>query len=186
MPILMKYLTEFAPLLVFFIAYKYYNDDIMIATKYLMGFSILSMGISYIYTRKIPKPLLYSTLILLVLGSITLITKDITFIKMKPTIIYIIFAAALFGGIYFNKIFLKSLLGQQFPLQDGAWIILSKRFGYFFIFLALLNEVIWRNLSESIWIKFKVFGIIPILIIFIVSQSSFFNKHKIEESEKNQ
>lgn len=181
MPPILKFLLEFGPLLVFFGAYIGYDYDMFIATKYLMAFSLISLAITYYYNKTIPKTLLYSTLTLLILGSITILTKNSSFIKMKPTILYLILACVLFAGLYYNRIFLKSILGKEFNLSEKAWIALSKRWGYFFVFLALLNEIIWRNFSEIFWVKFKVFGIIPILIIFTIMQIPFITKNNKEQ-----
>ena len=178
MPAFLKLIIEFGPLLIFFIAYKIHDANLIIATKYLMAFSVLSVAITYYYEKKIPKPLLYSTIILLVCGSITVITNDPIFIKIKLTIIYLLFSIIIFGGLFANKIILKSIFGHTILLLDKAWIILSKRFGYLFVLIAILNEIIWRNFSESFWLNFKVFGVLPIMLIFIISQISFLNKNK--------
>lgn len=178
MPPILKFSLEFGPLLVFFAAYYGYNSDMIMATKYLMGFSLISLAITYYYKKTIPKMMLYSTLALLLLGSVSIFTQNAAFIKMKPTVLYLILAAILFVGLYYNKIFLKTILGREINISEQAWIIFSKRWGYFFLSLALLNEIIWRNFSEDLWIKFKVFGIIPILIIFTLIQIPFITKNK--------
>ncbi len=181
MPALLKLIIEFGPLLVFFITYKLYDENLILATKYLMASSVITLAVTYCYEKKIPKPLLYSTIILLVCGSVTVITKDPTFIKIKLTIIYLLFAVILFGGLFAKKIILKNIFGSAIPLLDRAWITLSKRFGYLFVFIAILNEIIWRNFSDSFWLNFKVFGVLPIMLIFIVSQIAFLNKNKQEK-----
>ena len=178
MPAIIKAVLEFGPILVFFGSYMFYDYDIMIATKYLMVFSVASIAITYYCEKTIPKVMLYSTIAIVLLGSITLLTKDSSFIKMKPTIIYLLFSLVIFVGLLKKKILLKSLLGKGMLLPDRVWIILSKRFCYFFIFLALLNEFIWRNYSEVFWVKFKVFGITTLLMIFILSQVLFISKNK--------
>lgn len=177
MPPFLKFFFELGPLLVFFGAYVLYDYDLIIATKYLMVFSVISVAATYYFQKSVPKVLLYSTIALLALGSITLFTKNSSFIKMKPTVLYLIFAGSLFIGLRYNKIFLKNLLDKELPLNDQAWIIFSKRWGYFFLSLAIMNEVIWRTLPEILWIKFKVFGIIALIIAFTLSQVSFLSKN---------
>ena len=173
---ILKAVLEIAPLFIFFGSYMLY--DMMIATKFLIASSLISVGITYCYTKTITKVSLYSTIAIVLLGSITLLTNDASFIKMKPTIIYLLFAVVIFAGLLKKKILLKKLFGKALEMSDKAWIIFSKRFGYFFIFIALLNEFIWRNYSEVFWVKFKVFGITTLLIVFIFSQISFISKNK--------
>lgn len=177
---LIRLLLELGPLLIFFGAYIFHDSDIMIATIYLMGFSLLSLGITYYYERKLPKMMLYSTITLLGLGFITIVTKNSSFIKMKPTILYMILSLLLIGGLKYNKIFLKTILGKELSLTDTAWKIFTQRWSYFFILLAVLNELIWRNFPEEFWVKFKVFGIIPIFIVFFLLQLPFINKNKLK------
>ena len=111
-------------------------------------------------------------------------TGNVTFIKIKPTILYLLFAVILFGGLAMNKGILKHVFGHGVFLTHNAWLLFSKRWGYFFIFLALLNEIVWRNFSESVWIKFKVFGTIPIIILFMICQLPFLSKHKTVKKEE--
>lgn len=176
MPKIIKVLNEFGPLLVFFIVYKYY--DMIEATKALMAFSFITMGITYYYEKHIPKSQIIFLAILLVFGSMTVFTKDPTFIKIKPTIVYTLIAAILFVSLLMKKVILKDLLDKAIPLTDKGWNILTKRCAIFFFFLALCNEILWRNLSEELWVTFKVFGFTLMLVLFLVSHISFFTKHK--------
>lgn len=177
MPPFIKALNEFGPLIVFFVVYKFYGG-IIPATMAIVVCSLISIAVIYYYERKIPAMPLFTAGILVVFGSITVFTGDSTFIKIKPTIIYLLFATILLFGLFYNKIFLKAVLEKAFTLSDEDWIRFSKRWAYFFIFLACLNEAIWRNFSEELWVKFKVFGFLPLTIAFLLSQRSFFSKNK--------
>ena len=182
MPTIVRILIVFGPLLIFFASYLY--DGLMLATKTLMLFSPISLIVTYYYEKKIPPIPLFTNIILLVFGAITLMTGNVTFIKIKPTILYLLFAVILFGGLAMNKGILKHVFGHGVFLTHNAWLLFSKRWGYFFIFLALLNEIVWRNFSESVWIKFKVFGTIPIIILFMICQLPFLSKHKTVKKEE--
>ena len=172
----MRLLTELGPLLAFFAMYEYYG--MIIATVAIMILSIITLFISYYFHKRIPFVNLFITIIIVVLGSITLLTGNSTFIKIKPTVINIIFASTLLGGLYFKKLFLKKILGDSIILSDKEWTFLSKRFAYFFIFLATFNEIIWRNFSDDVWVKFKVFGIIIFTCIFIAFHKEYLYKTK--------
>ena len=117
--------------------------------------------------------------VLLIFGGLTILFDNKIFIFMKPTIINIIFAAILYGGIVFKKPLLKYLLGSALKLEEEGWTILTQRWTAFFIALAVLNEIVWRTMSEEFWVSFKVFGILPITFIFTASQVPLINKHKI-------
>ena len=123
-------------------------------------------------------PIIGATLVA-VFGGLTLYFNDKTFFYMKPTIVNILFAAILFIGSFFlKKNLLKSLLETSIKLEEKGWEILNQRWIIFFIFLAILNEVVWRTQSEDFWVKFKVFGIIPITLIFTMFQIGLINKYK--------
>jgi intracellular septation protein len=113
---------------------------------------------------------LFSAIILGIFGSITIFSGNEIFIKMKPTLLNLLFALILFFGYFFKKPFLKYIFASKVELSEEAWILLSKRWGLFFIFLAVLNEIIWRNFTTDFWVKFKVFGILIISLIFTLTQ----------------
>ena len=139
---------------------------------------MIATGILYFF-EKIPKvPIIGATLVA-VFGGLTLYFNDKTFFYMKPTIVNILFAAILFIGSFFlKKNLLKSLLETSIKLEERGWELLNQRWILFFIFLAILNEVVWRTQSEDFWVKFKVFGIIPITLIFTMFQIGLINKYK--------
>lgn len=171
-----KLLIEFGPLLVFLATYKYSN--IFIATLWMVFVTIICLALSYFIDKKLSVPLLISGTVLLVAGSVTLISGDSRFIKMKPTMVYVIFGGALYIGVLYNRPVIKEIMGSVLHLNDYHWMQLSKRFAFFFFIMAITNEIIWRNFSESFWVNFKVFGAIPMTILFVLSQSSFLAKHQ--------
>ena len=144
--------------------------------------TIIALIIVWIFERKIPPMPLVSGILITFFGGLTIYFNDPIFIYLKPTIINIIFALALFFGKYFTKEpVLKKILGKSIPLNDIGWEILNKRWMYFFLGLALLNELIWRTQSEEFWVNFKVWGMLPLTIIFTGFQISLINKYKINE-----
>ncbi len=175
---MIKFITEYAPIIIFFIAYKLYG--IFYATGFMMGATIIALIISYIYEKKIPKVTLISACILFFSSSLTLLTGNSSFIKIKPTIVYSLFGIILYVGLFYQKIFLRSMLGHAIKLSDKSWIILSKRFSLFFFFIALLNEMIWRNFSEDFWVNYKLFGTFGLMFLFFSSQALFLYKNNLE------
>ncbi len=141
--------------------------------------TLISTGVLYFFEKKIPVvPIIGATLVA-VFGGLALYFNDKTFFYMKPTIVNILFATILFIGSFFlKKNLLKSLLETSIKLEEKGWEILNRRWILFFIFLAILNEVVWRTQPEDVWVKFKVFGIIPITLIFTMFQISLINKYK--------
>jgi len=119
--------------------------------------------------------------IVLIFGGLTIYFDNEIFFKMKPTIINLLFAAILYGGVIMKKPLLKFLLGAALKLQDEGWKILTQRWIGFFIALAILNEIIWRTQSTDIWVNFKVFGILPITFIFTITQFALIKKYQIED-----
>ena len=119
--------------------------------------------------------------IVVIFGGLTIIFDNKIFIFMKPTIINIIFAGILYGGIILKKPLLKYLLGSALKLEEDGWFILTQRWAAFFIALAVLNEIIWRTMSEDFWVSFKVFGILPITFIFTMTQFPLIKKYQIED-----
>ncbi len=170
-----KFLYDYLPLIVFFICYKFAPtpNPLITATIFMVITTLIALVISYILTRTIPMVALASGLMLSIFGGLTIFLRDDTFIKMKPTIINLLFAAVLFYGYFYKKAFLSYLLGEQIKMDEKAWLTLSMRWAMFFIFLAALNEVIWRNFPTDFWVQFKVFGMMPISMIFTISQVPF-------------
>lgn len=174
-----KFLCDYAPLIIFIIIYKFSSasDPLIPATFGLLVSSFIALIIAYILTRKIAKMPLISAIILGVFGGLTLISGDDLFIKIKPTLINLLFAAILFYGYFAKRPLIKHLFGESLKMEDRAWLILSLRWAIFFIFLAVLNEFIWRSFSTDFWVNFKVFGVFPISMIFTLSQVPFMIKN---------
>ena len=163
-----KFLIDIGPLAVFFIFYKK-TGNILEAIIPLIIATTVSILISYIVEKKIPVMPTIGGIIILIFGGLSYYFENKTFFYMKPTIINIIFAATLIIGNYINKPLLKYLMGSAIKLKDQGWFELSKRWSAFFIFLAILNEIVWRYFSEDTWVNFKVFGILGLTFIFSLS-----------------
>lgn len=171
----LKMLLDIGPLAVFFLAYRF--SGVFAATAAIMVSTVISLAITYWIEKKIAVMPLVSGIIISVFGTLTLVLHDEMFIKMKPTLVNLIFASILLGGVYFKKSLLKYVLGSALSLGDAGWRILSLRWGMFFIFLAGLNEFIWRNFSTDFWVNFKVFGMFTLTILFTISQMPLIKKH---------
>jgi intracellular septation protein len=176
---MLKLFVEFGPIIVFFATYKY--SDIFAATLLMLIVTGLGLIVSYMIDKKISMPLLISGVVLLSTGGVTLISGDPMFIKMKPTIVYLIFSGILFFGVFRKIGFAKFVFAAAMKMRDEAWIVISTRFAFFFLFMAVLNELVWRNYSEQFWVNFKVFGFAPIVFIFILAQLPFIMKNQIKD-----
>ena len=172
-----KVISDFGPLLIFFIFYKKYGMQEAILP--LIIATIIATILLYIVEKKIPKVPIIGAVIVTIFGALTLYFDNKIFFYMKPTIVNVIFALALIAGKFFlNKNFLKSMLESSIQLEEKGWELLNQRWIIFFIFLALLNELVWRTQTEDFWVKFKVFGILPITLIFTMFQVGLINKYK--------
>ena len=179
---MLKFFTEFCPLIAFFIGYK--TGGILNATLYILIASIISAIITYIQERKINMFNLISTGLLMLSGSITLLSGSSLFIKIKPTILYSLFAIIFLLTSFKWKPAIQYALGSNIIFKDPQkWKILNLRFMWFFIMMAIANEYIWRNFSEDIWVNFKVFGAFPVSLIFIFLQMPFILRNKIPDIE---
>ena len=175
-----KFLTDFGPLLIFFIVYKKNGNDLSVAIPPLIVATLISVCIVYFIEKKIPFVPLMGAVLVSTFGGLTLYFKNPIFIYIKPTIINILFAIILLVGRYiFNHNFLKVLLNQAFKMDEIGWNKLNDRWAYFFLFLALLNEIIWRTQTESFWVNFKVWGMLPLTIVFTAAQFPLLNKYKL-------
>ncbi|OFW80631.1 MAG: hypothetical protein A2887_00530 [Alphaproteobacteria bacterium RIFCSPLOWO2_01_FULL_40_26] len=170
-----KFLCDYFPLIIFFICYKFARtpEPLITATIFMIITTLIALIFSYFLTKQIPMVALVSAIILTIFGGLTVFMKDEIFIKMKPTIINLLFATILFYGYFARKPLISYLLEGQIKMNLQSWLILSRRWAWFFIFLAVLNEVIWRNFSTDFWVQFKVFGMMPISLIFTIAQVPF-------------
>ncbi|HEX7007485.1 MAG TPA: septation protein A [Alphaproteobacteria bacterium] len=171
----LKLLIEAGPLVVFFVAYS--ASDLMAATAVFMVAIAAALAASIAIERRVPIMPLVSAVVVMVFGGLTLWLDDETFIKMKPTIINGLFAAVLFGGLLFRRGLLKPLFGAVMELDEAGWLKLSLRWALFFTAIAVLNEVVWRTFSTDNWVTFKVFGILPITVIFALAQTPLIQRH---------
>lgn len=183
---LWKIAIDLGPLLIFFGAYL--AGGIYWATGVLMVAMLVSLVAARIVLGHISPTLIATTVLVEVFGAMTLWLHDPRFIKMKPTIINLVFAAVLLGGLVLRKPLLQMLLGEALRLTDEGWRVLTMRWAAFFVGLAVLNEIVWRNFSEGIWASFKVFGILPLTMVFFAFQWGLIRRHALqppEESDKS-
>lgn len=191
-PPLLKMALELGPLLVFFFAnargewlvgrfpvLAQIGQPIFVATALFMAATLIALTVSWILTRSLPIMPLVSGIVVLVFGSLTLWLHDDIFIKMKPTIINSLFGVILLGGLLFGKSLLGYVFDQAFKLDAEGWRKLTLRWGLFFFVLAVLNEVVWRNYSTDAWVTFKVWGVMPITVIFTILQMPLIKKHSL-------
>jgi intracellular septation protein len=176
----MKQLFEFFPLIVFFVVYYKSDKDLYLSITAVIIATLISLVALYIKERKISTMMLVSTVILVIFGGLSIFLKNDIFFKMKPTIINALFAIILIGSTFFNKPVLKMLLNSSMKLTDQGWSLMNKLWSGFFIFLALLNEIVWRTQTTDVWVNFKVFGIMGITIVFTIIQIPLLKKHFID------
>lgn len=174
----MKQALEFFPLIVFFIAYQL--TDIITATIILAISSFIAFALILLHTKKIVYMPLISALLVGIFGFLTWYLKDPIFIKIKPTILNMLFGSVFIIAYIIKKPLMKLLLEQAFKMDDHNWLVITLRWGLFFVFLAFINEIVWRNFSENFWVNFKVFGMLPITIIFTLAQMPYMIRHQIK------
>ena len=175
-----KLLIDIGPLAIFFIFYKR-SGEIIEAILPLMVATVIAVFASYVLEKKIPIMPTLGAGIVLIFGGLSIFFKNEIFIFMKPTIVNIFFAGILYGGVVLKKPLLKYLLGSALILEEEGWNILTQRWIAFFIALAILNEIVWRTMSEDFWVNFKVFGILPITFIFTLTQFPLIKKYQIDK-----
>ena len=177
---LLKFVTDFGPLLIFFIVYSKSGNNLSTAIPPLIIATIIAVLFSYIIEKKIPYIPLIGGIIISIFGGLTLYFNNPVFLYMKPTIINVFFGLALaFERFFVKERILKKMLGKSISLTDEGWQILTIRWIFFFFTLALLNEYVWRTQTEEFWVNFKVWGILPITFIFTAFQMLLINKHKV-------
>ena len=177
-----KFATDFGPLLAFFIIYYKNDKDLVSAIPALIIATLIAICVIYMLEKRIPVLPLMGAILVCLFGGLTIFFDNPIFIYLKPTIINLIFAFALFfGKVVLNKNFLKKLFESSIKLEEAGWDKLIIRWVGFFIFLALLNEAVWRTQTEEFWINFKVWGILPITFIFTAFQLPLIQKYKKSE-----
>jgi intracellular septation protein len=150
------------------------------ATAAFMIATLIALVLGWTLERRLPVMPLVSGVFVLVFGGLTLVLADETFIKLKPTLVNGLFAIILFGGLIARRPLLKPLFGAAMQLSDRGWTVLTWRWTFFFVFLAILNEVVWRGFSTDFWVSFKLFGVLPITLLFAVAQTPLVLREQIE------
>jgi intracellular septation protein len=173
--LLPKLAIELGPLLVFFTGNAL--GGIYAGTAAFMVATVISLAVARFRYHKIPIMPLVSGVIVLVFGSLTLYLRDDTFIKLKPTIVYSMFAILLLAGFLWRKPVLELLFGPVFTLTEAGWRKLTLRWTAFFIAMAIVNEVVWRNFSTDAWVSFKAFGFLPLTLLFALAQVPLLQRH---------
>ena len=178
---MIKFLTEFSPLLAFFVGYKI--GGILNATLYMLIAAVISIIIAYVYEKKINKITLVSAILLLISASLTLFSGNSIFIKMKPTVLYFLFAGIFLITHYKWTPAIQYVLGHAIKLNETKnWYSLNLRFMWFFFVMAITNEIVWRNFDESTWVHFKIFGTLPVTLIFTMLQVPFILRQQTKDS----
>ena len=177
----LKVVLDLGPLALFFVANSRYG--IFAATATFMVAILAALAVSYAMTRHLPIMPVVTAVIVVVFGGLTLILHDATFIKVKPTIIYALFGAVLLGGLFFNKPLLGMVFDSLFHLTQEGWRKLTWRWAIFFLVLAVLNEIVWRNFSTNAWVDFKVFGVTPLTFVFAALQAPLLKRYAVEPAE---
>lgn len=194
---LLKMALELGPLLIFFFGnlrgewlaktfpeLTAIGGPLLIATALFMVATVISLIISKIVFKHLPVMPFVSGIVVLVFGGLSIWLQDETFIKMKPTIVNTLFGVVLLGGLAFGTSLLGYVFNAAFQLDAEGWKKLTLRWGIFFLFLAVLNEVVWRNFSDDVWVSFKVWGTMPITILFTLAQMPLIMKHSLEDKEE--
>ena len=193
---LLKLALELGPLAVFFLfnsrgeqiaealpVLQALGKPIFLATAAFMVAIAVSLSVSLWLTKRLPVMPLITGVVVLVFGGLTLWLHDDLFIKLKPTIINTLFGAVLLGGLLFGKSLLGYVFDSAFKLTAEGWRVLTLRWGIFFLVLAVINEIVWRNFSTDFWVNFKVFGVMPITLVFTMTQLPLIQRHAITEDE---
>ena len=181
---------EYGPLAVFLAAYfigNRYLDDIgaiLAATAAIMVATVVALSVAWFVQHRVPKVPLISGGLLMVFGGLTLWLQDPVFIKMKPTIVYLLFSTVLVGGVAMRRPLLKPLLGNAWQLDDRGWTKLTIRFGLFFMAMAGLNELVWRTQTTDFWVSYKVFGTMGLILVFTMTQIGLIHRHQIQPESK--
>ncbi len=183
-----KLALEIGPLAVFFGAFQWFKSGpveiagvayqpVVMATLLFIPAILASLAASWALTRSLPRMAVVTAVVVVVFGGLTVALNDDTFIKMKPTIVNGLFALALGVGLLQDRSYLKYLMGEALPLDDAGWMIFTRRWALFFVFLAVLNEAIWRTQTTEFWVNFKTFGNLPLTLAFMASQWPMLKRH---------
>jgi intracellular septation protein len=185
LPPLLKLALELGPLGLFFLGNAYSerfgvapDQKLFAATGVFVLATVAALAIHYALVRRLPIMPMVSGVVVVVFGGLTLALQDKTFIMVKPTIVNSLFGLVLLGGLAFGRPLLSVVLDSVFSLTEEGWRKLTLRWGLFFLFLAVLNEVVWRTQTEDFWVNFKVFGIMPITVLFALAQTPLLTRYE--------
>ena len=177
----LKLVLDIGPLVLFFAANSKFG--IFAATGAFMVAVLVALAVSYVMTRHIAVVPVVTAVIVLIFGGLTLLLHDELFIKLKPTIIYVLFGGTLVGGLLFGKPLLGIVFDSVFHLSEEGWRKLTWRWALFFFALAILNEIVWRTQTTDFWVSFKLFGVVPLTFLFAALQYPLLTKYSIESSD---
>ncbi|MEO0495741.1 MAG: septation protein A [Pseudomonadota bacterium] len=193
---LLKLVLEMGPLIIFFFAnsralqlqaafpfLEGLGDPIFVATALFMVALGISLAVSYALTRTLPVLPVVTFVFVVFMGGLTIWLQNDTFIKLKPTITNCLFGAAILIGLFFRRNFLRLVLDTAFNLDDEGWNKLALRWGLFFFVLAGINEVVWRGFSTEFWVAFKVWGVMPLTILFTATQIPLIQRHSLDDQD---
>jgi intracellular septation protein len=191
---LLKLALEFGPLAIFFFVNSYGDrwfgvaEDrrIFVATGVFIAASLIALVLSKIVMNHLPRMAIVNAVVVTVFGGLTLALDDAFFIKVKPTIVNTLFGCILLGGLYFGRSLLALVLDSVMQLDEEGWRKLTLRWGLFFFVLAALNEVVWRTQTQDFWVAFKVWGVMPLTMIFALAQTPLILKHEIKRPEASE
>lgn len=195
LPPLLKLALEVGPIAVFFLAYRWAPvpeglsvterqlQQVIFSTQVFIPTILAALGISWLLTRHLPRMAVITAIVVVVFGGLTLILRDDTFVKMKPTILYGIFAAILGFGLLRGQSYLRYLMDEMLPMAQEGWMTLTRRFVVFYLCLAVLNEIVWRGWGTDAWVNFRTFVLPLANIAFIIAQIPLFQRHAITREE---
>jgi intracellular septation protein len=193
---LLKLALEVGPIGIFFLAYRMAPlaeglaeperqlQQILFATAVFVPTILAALGLSYVLTRRLPRMAVITAVVVTIFGGLTLVLRDDTFVKMKPTILYGLFAGILGFGLLRGQSYLKYLMDELIPMQDAGWLKFTRRFVVFYIFLAVLNEVVWRTYGTDAWVNFRTFVLPAANFLFIMVQFPLFQRYAIADETK--
>ena len=176
--------VEYGPLGIFFVTFWVFG--IFPATAAIMVATVVALTVAWVAERRVPKVPLVSGALIVVAGGLTLWLQDETFLKMKPTVLYMMFTAVLLGGLIAGRPLLKPLLGSSWRMDERGWFLLTLRFGLFFIVMAGLNELVWRTQTTGFWVNYKMFGTIGLMLVFTALQVPLITRHQLPEEQEGE
>ena len=190
----LKSFLEFGPIIIFFLSYGRIKNRVfsiggveyegfIVATATFIPVLLISTGLLWLLTGKLSRMQVVTAILVIIFGGLSIWFNDERFFKMKPTIIYLIFAGLLAFGLLRKKSYLAYVMESMIPMEPAGWNILTKRVAFFFFSLAVANEIIWRNMSTDTWVNFKTFGITGAVFVFFILQSALFKRYGVEPLE---